>query len=335
LNELDKPLEQGTKPAAAAEFALIRTNPIFLEKRHQRVGDVKVVYRDIGRGEPVVFLHGLAGAHSWDGVVQRVATTRRAIVVESLGYGDSEGSDLRDFQLAAQAAQVRGLLSALEISAAHIVGNDTGSIVAQLFAVRWPLCAKSLILSNYDSERVVPMSSRLASFLRYPGAAAAIFGSMNVPFIAGSRLGPARMFHDRRLLTKDRLALYTNTLAGNRERRIRLRKFFRSLMQTDLSNLNNQVKELDVPTMIVWGAEDGYRSASWAKELYDTLQCARRLELIPFAGLSCHEERPDTFAQLLDGFLDEITTTNVAYLDSLPPLPAIKSRLTKEVVQAL
>jgi pimeloyl-ACP methyl ester carboxylesterase len=59
-----------------------------------------------------------------------------------------------------------------------------------------------------------------------------------------------------------------------------------------------------VPTMVVWGADDAYLSPSWAKSLYDSIPGARRLELIPFAGASCHEERPDIFARLLDEFLD-------------------------------
>jgi hypothetical protein len=45
-------------------------------------------------------------------------------------------------------------------------------------------------------------------------------------------------------------------------------------------------------------------SPSWAKSLYDSIPGARRLELIPFAGASCHEERPDIFARLLDEFYD-------------------------------
>jgi pimeloyl-ACP methyl ester carboxylesterase len=56
--------------------------------------------------------------------------------------------------------------------------------------------------------------------------------------------------------------------------------------------------------MIVWGADDAYLSPSWAKSLYDSIPGARRLELIPFAGASCHEERPDIFARLLDEFFD-------------------------------
>jgi pimeloyl-ACP methyl ester carboxylesterase/nucleoside-diphosphate-sugar epimerase len=273
-SEFARPAGQATLPAAAAE-ASIRKDPVFREKRFHQVGDVNVAYRDIGSGEPVVFLHGYAGAHAWDGVVERIAVQRRALVIETLGLGETEGSASADFSLAAQAARVRGLLSALDISSAHVVGNDTGGVIAQFFAVRWPHCVKSLVLSDC----VASQSSEPPSLLN--------------------------MVYDKRLLTDERLALHEQMLAGTRERRLRLKRFLRALDQTDVSTLNQQLGQLDVPTMIIWGGENAYWSPSWASTLYDSIPGARRLELIPFAGISCHEERPDVFARKLSEFFDE------------------------------
>ena len=259
------------------------------------MGDVNVSYGDIGRGEPIVFLHGFAGAHAWDGVVERVAARRRALVVETLGLGDTEGPSSAEFGLPAQAAMVRGLLSALEIPAAHIVGNDTGGVIAQFFAVRWPHCVKSLVLSDCDAHGEWS-----------PTRVKSVAAARRLPGVARSTLGFGRMVHDKRLLTRDRLDLYIQTVAGNRERRMRTKRFFQSFEAADLVTLNQLLGQLRVPTMIIWGAENAYWSTSWARTLYDAIPGARRLELIPFAGISCHEERPDLFAQLLTDFLDQV-----------------------------
>ena len=109
-------------------------------KRFHQIGDVKLAYRDLGKGDPIVFFHGFAGAHSWDGVVERVVDRHRAIVVDTLGLADSEGPLSADFHLPAQAARVRGLLSALEIPAAHVAGNDTGGVIAQFFEIGRASC---------------------------------------------------------------------------------------------------------------------------------------------------------------------------------------------------
>jgi pimeloyl-ACP methyl ester carboxylesterase len=135
-----------------------------------------------------------------------------------------------------------------------------------------------------------------------PGGAAALTALLKIPAFARSQSGFGKLVHDQRLLTEDRLARLAGTLTGDRFRRMRFKRFFRSLEQTDAAWLHQLMEQLEVPTMIVWGGENACRSTSWAKSLYDAIPGARRLELIPFAGVSCHEERPDLFAQLLAEF---------------------------------
>lgn len=312
LDGFERPVAAASLPTAAAEVALIRNDPTFREKRFHQVGDVNVAYRDIGEGEPVVLLHGLAGAHAWDGVAQLLATTRRILIVETFGLSDTEGPSTADFGLPAQAARVRGLLSALDVSSAHIVGNDTGGVIAQIFAARWPFCVKSLVLSDCDAHGTWPPThvARVAALMRMPGGTRGLAALMRIPAMARSRMGFGQMVYDKRLLTSERLMQYLDTMAGNRERRMRLKRFFHSFDQADLTNMNQQLGQLETPTMIIWGAENAYLSPSWAKTLYDSIPGARRLELIPFAGISCHEERPDIFARLLTEFFDEIGGEN-------------------------
>ena len=159
-----------SEPRESAAVIPIRVEAagLSVEKQFHRVGDVNVAYRDVGSGDPVVFLHGISGARSWDGVVERIATRRRAIIIETLGLGDTEGDAGADYSLAAQAVLVRGLLSALDISSAHIVGNDSGSVIAQFFAVRWPHLVRSLVLSDCDTHGPWPPAhlSRLPNSIR-------------------------------------------------------------------------------------------------------------------------------------------------------------------------
>jgi len=204
------------------------------ERKSHRIGDVDVAFRDIGEGEPVVLLHGFAGAGAWDGVMERISAARRALVIETSSAEDTPS---------AEAARVRGLLSALGISSAHIVGNDTGGLIAGVFAARWPQCTKSLVLSNCNPE---------ASWTRS-------------------------------------------------------RHFPRSVDPTELNTISQLLTQLEVPSMIIWGADNAHLSPSYARTLYDTMPGVRRLELIPFAGVSCHAERPDLFARHLVEFFEELT----------------------------
>lgn len=276
--------------------------------RFRQVGDYRVAYRDGGGdGEPVVFLHGFAGAGSWDGVVERLAGRYRCLVVETLGLGDTEAAAGADFGLAAQAAMVRGLLAGLGLERVRLVGNDTGGALAQIIAARWPQCLERLVLSDCDAYDNWPSRqvAALRAVMRLPGGTAALTAAMRLAPVARSRWGFSRMVHDRRLLTAERLAGYLAPVAADGVRRARLRRFFLALDPAATGDVVHLLRRLEVPTLIVWGAEDRYWSTSWAARLYDEIPGARRLAIIPFAGLSCHEERPDLFARhLLDFFAD-------------------------------
>ena len=305
-DELAEPVP--AQPPVAAAVAVTRQDPAFQDKRFHHIGEVDVAYRDLGEGEPVVFFHGFAGAHSWDAVVERVIRRRRAIVIETLGISDSEAPPSADFGLPAQAARARGLLSALGIQAAHVVGNDTGGVIAQMFAVRWPQCIKSLVLSDCDAHDIwpPPQVATLAAIMGWPGGTRLLTALMKIPAVARSHAGFRRMVHDKKLLTRERLEQYLAPVAASRERRTRLKRFFRSFAQADLDDMNHLLEQLEVPTLVIWGADNEYWSPSWGKRLHDAIPGARRLELIPFAGISCHEERPDLFSNLIDDFFGEI-----------------------------
>jgi pimeloyl-ACP methyl ester carboxylesterase len=310
----DGPIEKTAPRAAPTEAPVGDKDPIIINKQFHQVGDVNLAFRDIGEGEPVVFLHGFAGAHAWDGVAERIATRRRVLIIETLGISDSEGPPSADFGLYAQAARVRGLLSALDIPAAYIVGNDSGGVISQIFAVRWPQCVKGLVLSDCDAHGTWPPKhiSWISKLMSLPGGTFALAALMRVPAIARSRIGFGDMVYDKRLLTKARLRRYVETVAGNSRRRMQLKRFLRAFKNADLMTLNQMLGEVEIPTMIVWGAENAYWSSSWAKVLYDSIPGARRLELIPFAGISCHEERPDLFADLLAEFFASLEAQHQA-----------------------
>ncbi len=298
----------------AAEEAGRASVEAFQQKHFHRVGDVDVAYRDIGEGEPVIFLHGFAGASAWDGVVDRLRGRYRCLVVETLGLGDSKAPLTADFGLPAQATMVRGLLSALGLDSAHLVGNDTGGAIAQLFAARYPRCVKSLVLSDCDAfdNWPPPQVERLRAVMRLPGGTGLLTTLMSVPAIAGSRLGFRRLVYDKSLLTRERLARYLEPVAADGDRKRRLRRFFLSLDPSCTQEIAHLLRQFERPTLIVWGCENDYWTTSWAKKLYDEIPGARRLELIPFAGISCHEEQPEHFAGLLKTHFAEVAEAREA-----------------------
>src|SRR3954471_6602272 len=102
-----------------------------------------------GAGEPVVFVHGFpTSGHVWGDVVAQMPPGHRLVVTDLLGYGRSDPPGSRSLSLTAHAARVVGLLDALQISSACIVGHGVGGGIAQALAIGWPSRVSRLALVN-------------------------------------------------------------------------------------------------------------------------------------------------------------------------------------------
>ncbi|MDH6697224.1 alpha/beta fold hydrolase [Streptomyces sp. MAA16] len=93
---------------------------------------VTVSYARVGRGEPLLLLHGI-GHHrqAWDPVVDILATEREVISVDLPGFGASPAlPDGLGYDLAATTGIVGALCEALELDRPHAVGNSLGGLIA-------------------------------------------------------------------------------------------------------------------------------------------------------------------------------------------------------------
>lgn len=106
-----------------------------------QVGDVALNVADRGSGAPVLLLHGFPDSSAlWRDVTPRlVAGGCRCIVPDLRGFGDSDAPrGVSAYVLDAVLGDVIGLLDALGVARAHVVGHDWGAIVGWLLAARHP-----------------------------------------------------------------------------------------------------------------------------------------------------------------------------------------------------
>ncbi|WP_141921763.1 alpha/beta fold hydrolase [Haloactinospora alba] len=95
----------------------------------------------------VLLLHGFPQSHRcWDGVVERLnAEGYRTIAPDQRGYSPgARPSAVDDYTVSNLVGDALGILDALHVPKAHVVGHDWGAIVAWNLAVRHPERARSL-----------------------------------------------------------------------------------------------------------------------------------------------------------------------------------------------
>jgi pimeloyl-ACP methyl ester carboxylesterase len=108
------------------------------QKGYAEVNGIRLYYALVGKGSPVVLLHGgLGNSDSWGYQVKALATHHRVILVDSRGHGRST-RDARPFSYDLMTDDVVALLDKLKIARADVVGWSDGAILGLDLAIRYP-----------------------------------------------------------------------------------------------------------------------------------------------------------------------------------------------------
>lgn len=111
------------------------------------VNGIELYYESHGEGAPVVFVHGAGGNHaSWFRQTLAFATTRRVVVYDQRGFGNSEDPD--KLGRSAMVDDLEGLLDHLKISRAALVAQSLGGGTCAGFTVRHPARVAGLALCD-------------------------------------------------------------------------------------------------------------------------------------------------------------------------------------------
>jgi pimeloyl-ACP methyl ester carboxylesterase len=122
--------EPATSPAARLEDA---------SDRYYWVGDIRIRYRGIGRGQPIVLLHGRTNTLDvWAWLADSLAADQRVIALDERGHGQSTKSADPARYGRAMADDVLGILNHLGIRQAALVGHSQGALLAAFVAVHMP-----------------------------------------------------------------------------------------------------------------------------------------------------------------------------------------------------
>jgi len=123
-----------------------------------QIRGARLYYETRGAGEPLVLVPGFGnGLWIWFGQVEELARSFRVITFDPRGVARSEGRD-EPFTTLDLADDVAGLLDALEVEDAHVLGASFGGFVAQEFALKFPERTRSLVLActSYGGGGHVP-----------------------------------------------------------------------------------------------------------------------------------------------------------------------------------
>lgn len=111
---------------------------------------IKTNYHDLGSGFPVLMLHGsgpgVSAWANWRLVMPSLAERARVIAPDMAGFGYTERRPDIRYDMDTWVAQAVGMLDALGIERADLVGNSFGGGLALQVAIRHPQRIRRLVL---------------------------------------------------------------------------------------------------------------------------------------------------------------------------------------------
>ncbi len=112
-----------------------------------QVGDIEMAYKVMGQGEPLVMIMGAAGTMDWwpKELVENLSAKYQVIIFDNRGMGYTTASPA-NFSISQFANDAAGLMDALGIKQANVLGISMGTFIGQELAIEHPEKVKRLIL---------------------------------------------------------------------------------------------------------------------------------------------------------------------------------------------
>ncbi len=122
--------------------------------RYANIDDVKIHYKVLGKGDPVILLHGsMESMDDWSKQVADFVKKYKVVVMDNRGHGRSTFTDRKlDYSLLSE--DVLALMTELKIDSAYIVGFGDGGIIGLYLSVNHPGKVRKLVAigANYKVD---------------------------------------------------------------------------------------------------------------------------------------------------------------------------------------
>jgi len=269
------------------------STPRYTEHHISRDG-VALHVEDHGSGRPVLLLHGWPdSSYLWRNQIPFLAANGfRAIALDQRGFGRSDHPEgVAAYSLQNAAADAVGILDALGIDAADIVGHDWGAAAAWLTAIAHPNRVRRLVVLSVPHPRA-PQTLRQREMAWYQ------------LFFQFEGIAEAWLQHDN-------WVLFREILRGNRD----IDRYISDLSRPDAlkaslnwyrANLAPRLPEsppklppVEVPTLGVWSSNDHYIDGERMKISGQFVRARWRYEQLDDASHWIPLDAPDRLNQLL------------------------------------
>jgi pimeloyl-ACP methyl ester carboxylesterase len=275
------------------------TNPQSMQNiptKKVHVGDINVAYKTFGKGNPILLISGSGLVmDAWDhSVLKDLSTNHRIIIFDNRGVGNTT-SGVKSFSIRQFANDTVGLLDALKIQKADVLGFSMGSFIAQQLALLHPEKINKLVLygAACGGNESIPQNSEVIRILSdfVNNWAQSTDKIMSVTFPSEWLKSHANVSLPQ---TKETISHET------------MKQQFHVVedwFAINWSGLCSQLSKISIPTLVLTGSEDVSVPAANSLIIVQKIPAAWLVQ-INGAGHGLMYQYPNQFSKIVNTFLE-------------------------------
>jgi pimeloyl-ACP methyl ester carboxylesterase len=263
---------------------------------------VRLYFEEAGSGHTLVLVHEFAGdLRSWEQQMRYFGKRYRTIAFNARGFPPSDVPEqVSSYSQARAADDILAVLDHIGAPKAHIVGLSMGGFATLHFGLRHPQRALSLCIGGcgYGAEL-----DKRETFRAEADVIANMIRSEGMPaFAERYAYGPTRVQYENKdprghAEFKNMLAEHSAAGSANTQQGVQKER-------PSLYTLVDEMKRIDVPTLIITGDED------WPCLMPGILMKqsipSSALVVMPNAGHAINIEEPEEYNRLVGDFLSQV-----------------------------
>lgn len=257
-----------------------------------------------GKGFPLMLIHGsgpgVTAWANWRLVMPELAKQRRVIAPDMLGFGYSERPANPDYQRDVWVEHAIGVLDALGIEQADLVGNSFGGGIALALAIRYPQRVRRLVLMGSVGVSF-PITDGLDRVWGYEPSFQTMRSLMDT------------FAYDRELVTDElaELRYQASIRPGFQESFAQMFPAPRQRWVDGLASNEADIRAVQHETLVIHGREDQVIPLQASLQLAQLIPNAQ-LHVYGHCGHWTQIEHAGRFARLVEDFLSEADSASGA-----------------------
>ena len=206
----------------------------------------KIQYIELGSGPTVILLHGLGGDKTnWAYNAPVLAKNYHVFVLDQLGFGESD-KPMINYRVGTLVDFLDGFCKKVGIAKATLVGNSLGGWTAAAFTLAHPDKVERLVLVDSAGYSLAKTGVQTDS---------ALLRTLDPSTVQGEKMLLETILANKAMIT-DEFAATAFAAHMHKNDGYTIERFLDSIVRNE-DVVDGKLSAIKVPTLVVWGREDG------------------------------------------------------------------------------